>query len=309
MCDIYRLDGDQVELLVALGIDCQESLEGESFPARDFTYFTDPDRASAATAQARRPLGPGDNGDGPAGRGEVGVSRAAQRPSRQPCGRARLRRPLQPQRAAVRAPGGRRRAGTDRRPGDRQRVSARQVDDRRGAWPSSASRAWSSPRRWTCTRRSQPRPSACAPPWTCPTARSCSLAARVSCTACSASRATRSAATGMTASRPVEEWPFSKTCIEERRPAMFSSLDDPRLDERVRRQYAKCNETAGLVPLIAKDKVIGTVELLETRGERHFGDDEIATAKPSAVWRHWLSTTPSCTRTCRRRARRRRWST
>ena len=79
---------------------------------------------------------------------------------------------------------------------------------------------------------------------------------------------------------PVEEWPLSKACIEERRPAVFSSLDDPRLSERVRQQYTRCNETAGLVlPLIAKDEVVGTVELLETRGERTFSEDEIATAE------------------------------
>ena len=52
---------------------------------------------------------------------------------------------------------------------------------------------------------------------------------------------------------------------------MFSSLDDPRLTDRARQQYAACNETAGLVlPLIAKNEVIGTVELLVTRGERVF---------------------------------------
>ena len=78
----------------------------------------------------------------------------------------------------------------------------------------------------------------------------------------------------------MQDWPLSKVCIEERRPTMFSSLDDPRLTDRVRQQYAKCNETAGLIlPLIAKDEVIGTVELLETRGERVFSDDEIATAE------------------------------
>ena len=53
-----------------------------------------------------------------------------------------------------------------------------------------------------------------------------------------------------------------------------------------------------MLPLIAKDKVIGTVELLETRGERIFGDDEIATAEAICRVAALAIDNASCTRTC-----------
>ena len=280
MCDIYRLDGDQVELLVALGIDCQESLEGESFPARNFTYFTEPTARRQPTLKLDVLADPE-------------TTEMDRRDAEKWGYRALFSVPLVSQADVI---GFVVLYNRSAQPFAHQEVVLglaqiaaqaivnaslyRQVDDtaQRMAMISESGMEFSASldlHETLAATAKRLRAAVDVP--------DCEIllihgADELHCLLSLQNDEVCHDWDGRVA--PVEEWPFTKLCIEERRPAMFSSLDDSRFDERVRQQYAKCNETAGLVlPLIAKDKVIGTVELLETRGERVFGDDEIATAE------------------------------
>jgi len=71
-----------------------------------------------------------------------------------------------------------------------------------------------------------------------------------------------------------------RAAITSRQPVAVAGLDDGRLsaaDREYLRAHGDKSELA--VPLIAKDEVIGAVELLETRRQRVFSADEIATAE------------------------------
>jgi len=68
--------------------------------------------------------------------------------------------------------------------------------------------------------------------------------------------------------------------VETRRPIVIESLDDPRVTPAGREINERFGEKSWLsVPLIAKDRVIGLVDLIETRHERSFSDEEIETAQ------------------------------
>ena len=76
------------------------------------------------------------------------------------------------------------------------------------------------------------------------------------------------------------EWSSTKVALEQTRPMAISTVDDPRLGPSESRIMKENGEKSVLVlPLVAKGTVIGSVELVETRREREFTRDEIATAE------------------------------
>ena len=67
--------------------------------------------------------------------------------------------------------------------------------------------------------------------------------------------------------------------IETKRPAAVESLRDPRLTPAVLSIARACGHKSwATLPLIVKDRVIGAVELIESRAERTFTEAELATA-------------------------------
>jgi diguanylate cyclase (GGDEF)-like protein/excisionase family DNA binding protein len=71
----------------------------------------------------------------------------------------------------------------------------------------------------------------------------------------------------------------TREVIETRRPATVGSLRDPRLTPAVREINKDCELKSWLtLPLIVKDRVIGTVELVESGAERTFTQTELDTA-------------------------------
>jgi diguanylate cyclase (GGDEF)-like protein len=78
------------------------------------------------------------------------------------------------------------------------------------------------------------------------------------------------------------EWPSARLAVEERRAVAFDSLDDPRLNEAERDSALAYGQRSFIVvPLIAHDKVIGTIEVLD-HVERQFTDEEIGVAEAVA---------------------------
>ena len=77
----------------------------------------------------------------------------------------------------------------------------------------------------------------------------------------------------------LDEWPCYRAALETRRAVSLASLDDPLLSEierDVMRRYGQCSSI--ILPLIARDKVIGLVDLLD-HIERRFTTEEITTAE------------------------------
>ena len=78
----------------------------------------------------------------------------------------------------------------------------------------------------------------------------------------------------------LHEWATWALAVETRTTVAVASDRDERLNELERREMRGYGQRSCLtVPLIARDAVIGLVELLETRAERTFTDDEIATVE------------------------------
>jgi diguanylate cyclase (GGDEF)-like protein len=74
-------------------------------------------------------------------------------------------------------------------------------------------------------------------------------------------------------------YPTLRQALETREPVIVASLDDPRLTAEGRAANRAHGEKSWLiVPLVTKDKVIGVVDLVETRRERTFSKQEIDTA-------------------------------
>ena len=77
------------------------------------------------------------------------------------------------------------------------------------------------------------------------------------------------------------DWPCDRLALETRRAVTVASLDDPRLSEAERADMRRYGQRSFVVlPLIARDKVIGMVDLLD-HVERKFSE-EIATAEAVA---------------------------
>jgi len=71
----------------------------------------------------------------------------------------------------------------------------------------------------------------------------------------------------------------TREVIETKRPAVVGSLRDPRLTPAVLQMHAgRKSGSWATLPLIAKDRVIGTVELVESGAEREFTQGQIETA-------------------------------
>jgi diguanylate cyclase (GGDEF)-like protein/excisionase family DNA binding protein len=77
----------------------------------------------------------------------------------------------------------------------------------------------------------------------------------------------------------LEDWPTDRLAVETRRAVAVSNLDDPRVTEAGRQEMRHFGHKSWLsVPLIARDKVVGLVALLD-HAEREFTAEEIATAE------------------------------
>ena len=84
-------------------------------------------------------------------------------------------------------------------------------------------------------------------------------------------------ATGASLDLPAH--PSRRRAFETRQPVIVTSLDDPRLTDESRAANRARGEKSWLtVPLVAKDKVIGLVDLVETRRERTFAKQEVDAA-------------------------------
>jgi len=75
------------------------------------------------------------------------------------------------------------------------------------------------------------------------------------------------------------DWPIERLALESRSPITVSSLDDPRLSETERKVMRRYGQRSCMtLPLVAHDKVIGVVDLLD-HVEREFTEEEISTAE------------------------------
>ena len=78
----------------------------------------------------------------------------------------------------------------------------------------------------------------------------------------------------------LQEWASTKMAIEQVRPLAISSTDDPRLGSEESALMREHGEKSVLIlPLVAKGRVIGSIELVDTEHEREFTREEIATAE------------------------------
>ncbi len=77
----------------------------------------------------------------------------------------------------------------------------------------------------------------------------------------------------------LDELPSARLAVEGRRAVAFDSLDDQRLNDRERESARAYGQRSFIVlPLVARDEVIGTIELLD-HVERRFTDEEVAVAE------------------------------
>jgi diguanylate cyclase (GGDEF)-like protein/excisionase family DNA binding protein len=75
------------------------------------------------------------------------------------------------------------------------------------------------------------------------------------------------------------DWPTDRLAVETGHAVTVASLDDPRLSEVEREVMRRYNQYSCVsLPLIARDKVIGVVDLLD-HVERRFSEEEIAIAE------------------------------
>jgi len=80
----------------------------------------------------------------------------------------------------------------------------------------------------------------------------------------------------------LEDWPCKWLAVETGRAVAVASLDDPRLSDVERENMRSYGQRSSLsLPLVARDKVIGLIGLLD-RVEREFTADEIAIAEAVA---------------------------
>ncbi|HEX7526995.1 MAG TPA: GAF domain-containing protein, partial [Gaiellaceae bacterium] len=81
------------------------------------------------------------------------------------------------------------------------------------------------------------------------------------------------------ASLDLSVYPSLRQAFETREPVIVASVDDPRLTDEGRAANRAHGEKSWLtVPLVANDKVIGLVDLVETRRERTFSKQEVDAA-------------------------------
>lgn len=75
---------------------------------------------------------------------------------------------------------------------------------------------------------------------------------------------------------PLDDLPQDRLVVRSRQP-VEARLDDPQLEDVVRRQLIDWDEQSSLmVPLVAGDAVVGALEVSETSYSRHFTEEEIA---------------------------------
>ena len=77
----------------------------------------------------------------------------------------------------------------------------------------------------------------------------------------------------------LDDWPCNRLAVETRGAVTVRSLDDPRLSEAEREEVRRYGQRSFVaLPLVARDKVIGLVDLLD-HVEREFTEEEIAIAE------------------------------
>ena len=77
----------------------------------------------------------------------------------------------------------------------------------------------------------------------------------------------------------LDDWPCDRLALESRQAVTVCSLDDPRLSTAEREEMQRWGQRSSVaLPLIARNKVIGLVDLLD-HVEREFADEEIAVAE------------------------------
>ncbi len=82
---------------------------------------------------------------------------------------------------------------------------------------------------------------------------------------------------------PLEEWHGSRHAIAEGATLAIASLDDPMLHAQERAVMREWDERSCLVaPMMARGRILGTVEVYQVGGERVFTAEEIATAEACA---------------------------
>ncbi|HEX7524683.1 MAG TPA: GAF domain-containing protein [Gaiellaceae bacterium] len=76
------------------------------------------------------------------------------------------------------------------------------------------------------------------------------------------------------------DWPSTKLAVDSRAPVAVMGRDDPLLNDIESAAMAAWNETSVLtIPLVAKDRVVAVVNLVEVERQRTFSTQEIATAE------------------------------
>lgn len=74
-------------------------------------------------------------------------------------------------------------------------------------------------------------------------------------------------------------WGSDTEAVRTREPLLIASPDDPRLSETERAEMLEWGQhTALVVPLVARDEIIGLVEIGETRPGKTLSDEQVATA-------------------------------
>jgi diguanylate cyclase (GGDEF)-like protein/excisionase family DNA binding protein len=80
----------------------------------------------------------------------------------------------------------------------------------------------------------------------------------------------------------LDEWPCNRLAVETRRAVVVNSIDDLRLGELERQDMRRYGQrSAIMLPLVARDQVVGLVDLLDYV-DREFTEDEIAVAEAGA---------------------------
>ena len=78
----------------------------------------------------------------------------------------------------------------------------------------------------------------------------------------------------------LQDWVSTGTALQQVRPLAIRSTDDPRLGAEESALMREHGEKSVLIlPLVAKGRVIGSIELVEAEREREFTQEEIATAE------------------------------
>ena len=277
-CDVYRLDGDEVEILVAIGEDWDHDPSGDAVPAGGLRHVPQGGGAAAAGQLPRHPERPGLDRGRDRGGGEVGLPREPRRAADQPRRRDRLHLADEPRDAGF----ARQQVAIGLAQVASQAIANaalyRQLDDnlRRMALVSESALELTSSLDLRATLLATAR-------------RLCEGVGVNECEITVIEGDHLHTLMRVADGEVDEAWmgqrlaladaAVTREVIETKRPVVVGSLRDPRLTPAVReinRDYDL--KSWATLPLILKDRVIGTVELVESGAERTFTQTELDTA-------------------------------